>query len=246
MNACIELGVDMLEIDVRKTKDGHLVVIHDETVDRTTNGSGLVAELTLEEIRTLKLREGAGGPDAKVTEHSIPLLEEVLEELDGRVLINLDAKEAIREMAVAVAQVEGVEDQVVIKAVVGSPQAPVLVNASYLKSVSFMPIIRPKNGDPAHQITSFEGEAVEAFEIIFESEEQLAASCDAAEKLGARCWVNTMWESLSPGHSDERAISYPERHWGRLMDLGVDMIQTDRPRELIAFLESRNTSVSKD
>jgi hypothetical protein len=39
---CIKVGVDMVEIDVRKTKDGELVVIHDETLDRTTNGAGLV------------------------------------------------------------------------------------------------------------------------------------------------------------------------------------------------------------
>ena len=163
MNACIDLGVDMLEVDVRKTKDGHLVVIHDETVDRTTNGSGLVAELTLEELRTLKLREGAGGPDATTTEHSIPLLDEVLDELDGRVMINLDAKEDIREQTVAVARAKGVEDQVVIKAVVGSPKAPVLANANYLENVSFMPIIRPNNGDPAAQIVTFEGYSMEAF-----------------------------------------------------------------------------------
>lgn len=49
----VELGVDALEMDVHGTADGELVVIHDETVDRTTNGSGLVREMTLEEIREL-------------------------------------------------------------------------------------------------------------------------------------------------------------------------------------------------
>ena len=51
--AAIELGVDQLETDIRLTKDGELVIIHDESVDRTTNGSGKVKELTLEELKSL-------------------------------------------------------------------------------------------------------------------------------------------------------------------------------------------------
>ena len=49
----IEAGVDMLETDVHMTRDGHLVLMHDERVDRTTNGTGLIKDLTLEEIKTL-------------------------------------------------------------------------------------------------------------------------------------------------------------------------------------------------
>ncbi len=49
----VELGVDVLEMDVQSTKDGELVVLHDETVDRTTNGTGRVQELTLAEIQDL-------------------------------------------------------------------------------------------------------------------------------------------------------------------------------------------------
>lgn len=51
--AAIELGVDQIEFDVRATKDGELIVMHDETVDRTTNGTGLVCEKTLAEIKAL-------------------------------------------------------------------------------------------------------------------------------------------------------------------------------------------------
>src|SRR5699024_4611846 len=49
----VSLGVDVLEFDTHLTKDGHLVVIHDDTVDRTTNGTGKVNELTLEEVQNL-------------------------------------------------------------------------------------------------------------------------------------------------------------------------------------------------
>lgn len=49
----VDLGVDILEMDVRSTKDGHLVVIHDATVDRTTNGTGQIGDFTLEELKQL-------------------------------------------------------------------------------------------------------------------------------------------------------------------------------------------------
>ena len=65
----IAQGVDWLEFDVQMTKDGVLVVIHDETVDRTTNGTGAVRDLTLEQIRALD----AGGGE------KVPTLEEVVE-----------------------------------------------------------------------------------------------------------------------------------------------------------------------
>ncbi len=58
----IDLGVDWLEFDVQMTKDDVLVVIHDETVDRTTNGTGRVADLTLEEIRALDAGNGQNVP----------------------------------------------------------------------------------------------------------------------------------------------------------------------------------------
>ena len=69
---CIRIGVDMVEIDVRRTKDGHLVVIHDRSVQRTTNGKGLVAELTLEELQKLRLKQGLGGKNAVLTLARIP------------------------------------------------------------------------------------------------------------------------------------------------------------------------------
>ena len=52
----IKLGVDIIEMDVRTTKDGHLIVMHDSRIDRTTTGKGKVEELTLAEIRSYKLK----------------------------------------------------------------------------------------------------------------------------------------------------------------------------------------------
>lgn len=79
----IAQGADVIEADVRLTSDGELVVIHDETVDRTTTGSGPVRSMTLEELRRLDAGQG----------ETVPTAREVLETARGRVRVNLDVKE---------------------------------------------------------------------------------------------------------------------------------------------------------
>lgn len=78
----IELGVDRIEVDVRLTSDGHLVLMHDETVNRTTDGKGRVRELTLAEIRRLDAGQG----------ERVPELADVLEWCSGRVVAHLELK----------------------------------------------------------------------------------------------------------------------------------------------------------
>lgn len=100
----IELGCDRTECDVRLTADGVLVVMHDETVDRTTNGTGLVSELTLDEIRSLDAGNGA----------QVPTLEEVLELVAGRIRLLCELKgEGTAAPAVAMVREHGLVDEVV-------------------------------------------------------------------------------------------------------------------------------------
>ena len=78
----IELGVDVIELDVQVCKSGELVVIHDDTVDRTTNGSGLVKKLKLTDLK--KFDAGKG--------ERIPILEEVLGLVNRKVRVNIELK----------------------------------------------------------------------------------------------------------------------------------------------------------
>jgi glycerophosphoryl diester phosphodiesterase len=82
-NRALEIGVDAIEFDVRKTKDNQLVVIHDADVKRTTNGKGLVADLTLKEIKEFNTEKG----------EKIPTLEEALDCIDNRAKILIELKE---------------------------------------------------------------------------------------------------------------------------------------------------------
>lgn len=90
--ACLELRLGF-KFDVDKTKDGHLVCSHDGTVERTTNGTGNVADLTLQEIRSL---DAGGWFDSKFAGEKIPAIDEVLklvaEYSEHTVLIAVDLK----------------------------------------------------------------------------------------------------------------------------------------------------------
>ncbi len=83
----IAANIDLVELDVRTTKDSVLVLMHDETLDRTTTGSGLVSNYTLTEISQLNLRMGDS-----ITSHKIPRLSEALMKMGDENISNLDLK----------------------------------------------------------------------------------------------------------------------------------------------------------
>lgn len=81
----------LIECDVARSKDSVLVLMHDRTLDRTTTGSGLVSDYTLEELRKLYLKDNQGN----ITPYRIPTLAEVLDWARGRAIVELDIKGSI-------------------------------------------------------------------------------------------------------------------------------------------------------
>ena len=101
----LEIGVDAVEFDVRKTKDNQLVVIHDADVKRTTNGEGLVNDFTLKEIKGFD----AGGGE------KIPTLEEAFDFLDKKVKVFVELKESgFEEQVLSLVNKKGLEKNVVV------------------------------------------------------------------------------------------------------------------------------------
>lgn len=94
----LELGADFIEVDARLSRDGEIAIVHDETVDRTTNGEGLVKEMTVDQLK--KLDAGSGG--------EIPTLKEVLDLVKGRgnLIIEIKVPEAVEKI---VQEVRGTE-----------------------------------------------------------------------------------------------------------------------------------------
>jgi glycerophosphoryl diester phosphodiesterase len=97
LRMAIEVGAEMAEIDVGLSRDGHVVVLHDDTLDRTTDGSGLLSEATLEEIRQL---DAGSWFDPPYVGEPVPTLAEVLDLVKGKILLNIEIKaEAVTDTA---------------------------------------------------------------------------------------------------------------------------------------------------
>jgi glycerophosphoryl diester phosphodiesterase len=101
----LEIGVDAVELDVRKTKDNQLVVIHDADVKKTTDGKGVVSELTLKEIKEFSTEKG----------EKVPTLKEALDFLDKKVKILIELKEeGVEEKVLSAVRENGLQKNVII------------------------------------------------------------------------------------------------------------------------------------
>ncbi|AQR63162.1 hypothetical protein BZG35_17035 [Brevundimonas sp. LM2] len=235
--ACRRLGVAMVELDVRRTRDGHLVLMHDATVDRTTDGHGAVVDLTLAQIQALRLRTGAGGPGAALTDLAPPTLEEALEAARDGVLINVDAKAEVFDQVGTLLERLDLTDHVLMKtAVVPAAGQPF---PALFRSALFMPIVDERQGPMAAAIAPYDPLSPVAAEVLFRDEAYFSASVRTLKAAGRRAWINTLGPTHAAGHVDADAAADPEAHWGHLIDLGASMIQTDEPEALIAYLARR-------
>lgn len=102
----IELGADMIELDVHSTKDGKAIIMHDDAVDRMTNGTGIVNKLTLKEIKKLRINQ---------IHERVPTLEEAIKLIKGKARINIEIKEPrVLKEVLRLVKEYGIEDYVVV------------------------------------------------------------------------------------------------------------------------------------
>lgn len=238
IDACVRMGVDVVELDVRRTRDGALVLMHDETVDRTTDGTGRVTEMTLAQFRALRLRGGAGGPSAALTDEAPPTFSEAIQAATGRVLVNLDAKADVYDDAFAELERLNAVDLIIMKRRVSVGDGA-LAQQPPFNRVFAMPIVDQAAGLAGTLMAAQAPGSPVAVELIFTDVSWLAAAAPLVEAMDARVWVNTLNPDLAAGLVDADALASPDQVWGVLIDRGVDMIQTDEPEALIAYLRQR-------
>ena len=223
--AAVEAGAGGLELDVRLTRDGHPVVMHDARVDRTTDGFGAVSGMTLAEVRRLDAG-GSGGPDERV-----PTLREVLQAFP-EACVNIDIKD---ERAPGV---EAVVLGVVREA--GATGRVLVVSAHHGGVRRFRKLDGdgPDTGASRLEIGVFYGLSLMRLErLVRPAYAALQVPVDygsfhivsprfieAAHSRGVRVDV---WTINEPGQMRE------------LLDLGVDSIMTDNPETLAKVLGSR-------
>lgn len=206
-----ELGVDGIELDVHVTKDGEVVIHHDETIDRMTDGSGWINKKRLDELRTYRLRNGLG---LGVTDERIPTLPEVFSVLKNypEVLINIELKTHI-------VLYEGIEEKVLEivdtfqrdrKIIYSSFHLPTLMRVKKLQSDAHIAFITKQAIPHLHDyVETLQLDGIHPRKNIFFANEQLFQ-----QKSKVRPWtVNSRREITRLLQADVDAIitKYPER-----------------------------------
>jgi glycerophosphoryl diester phosphodiesterase len=240
----VKTGVDVVEIDLQRTADGVLILMHDATLKRTTSykgkggDEGKVAEKTLDEIKKLTLKNGCGIR----TPHKVPTLEEALTALKGRVLINLDKADRYFDDVYALLKKTGTARQIIMKG--GKPNDEVArLYGKYMDEVIYMPVVNLDKDNAAEIMHGFmSGLNPVAYELLFKSDANPLPKQLARDLKGkALIWYNTLWEGMAGGHEDECALEQgPDAAYGHLIDtLGARIIQTDRAGLLLDYLKKR-------
>lgn len=234
----IAVGVDVVELDLQMTKDSVLIVMHDGTLNRTTTGKGNVRDWTLDSIKTLKLKNGAGIH----TKHSVPTLEEALLAAKGKVLINLDKADRYFDMVVPVLEKTGTTKQIIMKG--GKSAEDVLsLYGIYLDEILYMPIVNLYKDNSRELMEGYMSDLKPcAYELVYKTDDELDYPLELRNELKGKAliWYNTLWDTLCGGHDDDLALENPDAAYGFLIDkLGAAIIQTDRAEYLLNYLRKR-------
>lgn len=237
IESAVKMGVDIVEVDVQRTKDGQLILMHDGTLDRTTTGKGKISDWTLDSIKTLKLKNGC----SIKTIHNITTLEEALIYSKGKILINLDKADRFFDEIYPLLQKTGTSRQIIMKGR-KMPQEVRAQFGDYLKDVIYMPVVDLDKADATEQVTTFlQTLHPVAFELLFVSDSS-HIPLEMKEKLSGKSliWYNTLWDTLAGGYDDDKALQNPDSSYGYLIEtLGARIIQTDRPQFLIEYLKKK-------
>ena len=243
----IALGSDIVEIDLQRTKDGVFVIMHDGTVDRTTNGKGKVSDFTLEELKKLRLK----GLDGKLTEEPVPTLAEALEQGKDLVLFNLDKSDRYLNELLPWLRKSGTTRQVLVKGTLDLQKLRQQLAED--RDLLYMPIFRkysPKKtaeaAAPVQPLTMdtlypMDGE-VRAIELSFGTLDQPELAPEIFKQFkqrNIRVWTNTLAVSHPADFTDKSALKNPDQIWGKLIERGFSIIQTDEHQALLEYLRKK-------
>ncbi|MBA4804812.1 MAG: glycerophosphodiester phosphodiesterase family protein [Brevundimonas sp.] len=221
----------LIEMDARVTRDGVIVFMHDDTLDRTSTGSGPVGARTLAELQTLRLKDDGGA----VTGFPIPTLTQTLEFMRGRGILAIDVKEDAAIPAIAEA-----------------------IRAADARNYTLINLYRPSQARAFHRIdpglslihpVSSLGD-LEVLRLVGVNLQALSAwtGIDRFDPRDESLWaalrregVPVMYATLFAADRDVAAGKGPEIFNG-LADAGVDVIPTDHHLEAFAVLDARRSA----
>jgi len=219
IRAAADLGTDVVEVDVRHTADDRLVIMHDDTVDRTTDGTGSVAELAFAEIRALHL-DTSRYPDF-AGEDFVPTFMEALDEARGRMVVYVDMKTDRDDLLVADIQAAAAHDFVMVysgdagklqRVQAADPDIYVFPSLSTRDEVdSLMPLVTP---------------------VLIEIAGELdPALVDYIHGLGVKVSRDAMGADVAV------ILNCDLSAWDIYPDAGIDLVQTNWPETMLPYLK---------
>ncbi|WP_296082148.1 glycerophosphodiester phosphodiesterase family protein [Rhizobium sp. SG2393] len=239
----IDAGYDVVEIDIRRSADGGLFLLHDETLERMCGLDQRPEALGSGDLAVLRLRDRDGGEGNPFTPERLPSVAEVFELTRDRIFLHLDVKE--REVipdVIALAKAMGVEHQVDFWASLKTEKDFGWIGKAILPhDVLFLAKTRLNVPDAATQLSLLEKLSPSVCEIYFDRLEELAALKDLTRNTRMALWVNTLDSVACANFTDTAALADPDAVWGRLIDAGISVIQTDEAAALKSYLAARRT-----
>lgn len=240
IESVIRMGVDMMELDLKMTRDSVLVLCHDGTLDRTTTGSGPVSKYTYAELQQFDLKRGHG---IAIPGLKIPTLRQALQVCKDRITVNVDQGYDYYDQVLAITEELGMTDQVLIKS--GRTVEEVRRKlAEHPHNMMYMPVMSLDNPSATSTFDDYlDAQPPQlAYELCFgELTDHVRQSAKRVLEAGSKVWVNTIWGSLCGNYDDDRAFDSPDpdKVYGPILELGTSIIQTDRPEFLIRYLEKK-------
>jgi len=223
----LAMGAEMVEIDVRPTADEVLVLMHDSSVDRTTDGTGEVDEMTLEELQQLVAVSTFDGID----DQPIPTFEEFLTAFHGRVLVNVDAKTSRFDLIAAAidaadakdwcyVQVDSMEEGQEMRQL--DPTIPIMPDVLTVEDVDLYA----------------DALAPELYEHDWQADDP--APVAQARARGGRSLQNSLGAADAAASIHEANGDDPCEAFETILATGVTAIQTDVPHLLVPCLHAIN------
>lgn len=240
IESIIRMGADIMELDLKLTKDSVLVLSHDWTIDRCTTGKGRVSDYTLDELKQFRLRRAHGVATDSL---HICTLREALECCKDRICVNVDQGYEYYDMVLAITEELGVTDQILIK---GKHSVASVAEkmAAHEHNMMYMPIIdiQKEQGQKLFQEYMDTKTVPLAYEVCWKKLTPEVSDCfKKVVESGSKLWVNTIWGSLCGYLDDDKALDCgdPAEVYDQVIALGASMIQTDRPEQLLDYLRKK-------
>lgn len=208
----LRYGRCLIELDVRKTLDGVLILMHDNSLNRTTTDSGLVSDATMDRILRARLID----PEGDTTSYSIPTFQQALEWARGKAILTVDVKRGVepREIVRAIAEARAEPYAVVITYNADQAKAfhelepNLMLSVGISREADYQRLV--EYGVPPTNMIAFVGITTPDKELL-----------DMLHGVGVRAIVGTM------GNLDTRAERRGTRVYRDLFKLGVDVLSTD-------------------